>query len=78
MQKNYQQYIEKAIKNNQLKIESGQRHWRKYFLNITKLFWERNLIDGCQVDIFTDETKRSFLESITIDYKKIFPHTPIY
>ena len=69
--KNYQQYIETAIKNNQLKIKSGQRHWRKYFFNITELVWARNFVDGCQIDIFEDETKRVFLNSVTINYNKI-------
>ena len=52
--KKFQEYFEKSIQNNQLKIESGQRYWRKYFLNITELIWERNFIDGCQIDVYED------------------------
>ena len=42
----------------------------KYFFNITELVWARNFVDGCQIDIFEDETKRVFLNSVTINYNK--------
>ena len=68
---NFQNYITKAIKNNQLKIESGQRHWRKYFLDISELIWERNFIDGCEIHIYENETKRNHLDSVLINYKTL-------
>ena len=60
------QYIEKAVKNNRLKLESGQRNWRKYFISITELVWGRNQVDGYKIEVY-DEQYRRHLASVLID-----------
>lgn len=52
---NLEQYFNRAINNNQLKLKGGQRNWRKYFLVTTELEWVRNLHDGYSIDVFTEK-----------------------
>ena len=48
--------INKAIKNNRLKLVEGQKSWYNYMLSISKMVWVRNLFDGYQIDIFHKKT----------------------
>ena len=47
--------IKKAIDNNQLKLIEGGRVWRNYYITITELVWGRNLWDGYEIHIYTEE-----------------------
>jgi len=49
---NYQTYFEKAIENNQLKLEEGKRQWRKFNLDISELIWARNFFNGWLIHVY--------------------------
>jgi hypothetical protein len=66
MEKNYLSDKEKAkrinkiadlIKNNskKLKLESGSKNWFCYRLDITELFWDRNMMDGYEIHVYYQE-----------------------
>lgn len=48
-------YIKRAASKNQLKLESGGRYWRKYYIEIVELVWARNFRDGYQIDVYEDK-----------------------
>ena len=43
-----------AIDSWRLKLEVWVRDWYSYRLNIQKLVWERNLVDGWNIYIFDE------------------------
>lgn len=51
--KDISKYIkEAAIESNRLSLkEKGKKYWYNYKLNITFLYWSRNLFEGYQIDI---------------------------
>ena len=44
----------------------GERKWYNYFIRITELFWSRNNFDGYQIEVYSDNTKKEYLATITI------------
>ena len=46
--------IAKAIDKGSLSIFGGTKNWFNYYLNISKLVWARNLVDGFHVFIQFD------------------------
>ena len=55
---NIQDKIKIAIENKQLKLVSGKRKWRNYYISIVELVWARNLWDGYEINIYTEEYGR--------------------
>lgn len=53
-----QKYIERAVDKNQLKLEGGERYWRKYFIHIVELVWARNLWNGYEIHVYDGKDKR--------------------
>ncbi len=64
--KNIQTYIERAISKNQLKLEEGERFWRKYYIRITELIWARNFEEGYQIELY-EENKNHHIGSVLIN-----------
>ena len=44
----------------------GERKWYNYFIRITELVWSRNNFDGYQIEVYSDNTKKEYLATITI------------
>lgn len=47
--------IARAIDNGRLSLHGGYKNWHEYYLNMTKLVWGRNLVDGYSVFIQLDD-----------------------
>lgn len=59
--------ILKAIKNNKLNPQIlGDRKWYNYFISVNKLVWSRNLWDGYEINVYSDECKSLHLRTIKI------------
>jgi len=51
--------IFRAIENGKLSLKNeGEKYWFNYKLNITFLYWRRNLHDGYQIDVYDKESGR--------------------
>ncbi|MBU8901499.1 MAG: hypothetical protein KOO69_02040 [Victivallales bacterium] len=55
---NIEDKIRVAIGNKQLKLVADRRKWRKYYISIVELVWARNLWDGYEINIYTEEYGR--------------------
>lgn len=59
--------ILKAIETNKLNPEIlGERKWYNYFIFVTELVWSRNIHDGYQIEVYTNNSKREFLAIVKI------------
>ena len=47
--------IKKAVRNKQLKLVAGKRKWRNFHITIVELVWGRNLWDGYEIHVYTEE-----------------------
>ena len=47
--------IKAAIENKHLKLVAGNRKWRNYYISIVELVWARNLWDGYEIHVYTEE-----------------------
>ena len=70
---NYQIYFEKAIENNQLKLIEGERQWRKFILNITKLVLARNFFDGYLIHVYDLDYEHVCSLKISWEYRHLYP-----
>lgn len=51
-----EQKILRAIEMNRLNPEIlGERKWYRYFIRTTQLVWARNLRDGYQIEVYTEQ-----------------------
>jgi len=53
-----------AVKKGSLAIIGGKRKWHCYELDTHILIWERNCIDGAEINVYY---KDRFLETIIVD-----------
>jgi hypothetical protein len=59
---NIETKILKALEVNKLNPEIlGERKWYNYFISVNKLVWARNLWDGYEIHVYSDEYKTSHL-----------------
>lgn len=59
--------ILKAIQTRKLKPEIlGERKWYNYFISVSELVWSRNLWDGYEIHIYSDENKSIHLGTFKI------------
>lgn len=59
--------ILKAIENKKLNLQVlGDRKWYDYFISVNKLVWSRNLWDGYEIHVYSDECKSRDLGTIKI------------
>ncbi|WP_281227077.1 hypothetical protein [Flavobacterium aquiphilum] len=59
--------IREALKSNKLNPEIlGERKWCTYFISVNKLVWSRNLWDGYEIHVYSDEYKTLHLATFKI------------
>ena len=64
---NIETKILKALEVNKLNPEIlGERKWYNYFISVNKLVWSRNLWDGYEIHIYSDEYKTLHLGTVKI------------
>ena len=57
--------IDKAARKGSINLDGGDKRWRLYYLRIQNLVWERNLVDGCNIDVDFED---SHIGGVDIDY----------
>ncbi|MEO8255042.1 MAG: hypothetical protein ABI554_11710 [Flavobacterium sp.] len=58
-----------ALKSNKLNPEIlGERNWYNYFIQINELVWSRNLWNGYETHVYSDEYKSEHLGSFRLGY----------
>jgi hypothetical protein len=69
MQTNLKTKLLNALKNNKLNPEIlGERKWYNYFIQVNELVWSRNLWDGYEIHIYSNEYKSEHLGSFRLGY----------
>jgi hypothetical protein len=64
---NIETKILKAIDTNKLNPEIlGERKWYNYFISVNKLVWSRNLWDGYEIHVYSNEYKTLHLGTFKI------------
>ncbi len=59
--------ILKALETNKLNPNKlGERKWYNYFISVNKLVWSRNLWDGYEIQVYSDECKTLHLGTFKI------------
>ncbi|PXY41701.1 hypothetical protein DMB65_07075 [Flavobacterium cheongpyeongense] len=59
--------ILKAVGTNKLNLKIlGERKWYNYFISVNKLVWSRNLSDGYEIHVYSDEYKTLHLGTFKI------------
>ncbi|PJJ09807.1 hypothetical protein CLU83_3182 [Flavobacterium sp. 1] len=64
---NIETKILKALETNKLNPQKlGERKWYNYFISVNKLVWARNLWDGYEIQVYSDEYKTLYLGTFKI------------
>jgi hypothetical protein len=59
--------ILKAVESRKLNLQIlGERKWYNYFISVDKLVWSRNLWDGYEIHVYSDEFKSVHLGTFKI------------
>jgi uncharacterized protein YjbI with pentapeptide repeats len=72
--------IIQALRNGRLNPDNGDRYWHQYYLAIVPLVWARNLMDGYQIDVYSEKDgdhllRIAFDSDITTATDNDFPKT---
>lgn len=47
--------IYEAIYNDKINLDKGSRNWKGFYLDITRLVWDRNMQEGYTIDVYTEK-----------------------
>ena len=71
MKKTLEEKLRYAVENHKIKYEKyfgNGCKWYHYYLEIWKLVWARNLIDGYQIFVYDSEDRKEHYGTFTVDY----------
>lgn len=69
MQTNLKTKLLNALKSNKLNPKIlGERKWYNYFIQVNELVWSRNLWNGYEIYVYSNEYKSEHLGSFWLGY----------
>ena len=71
MKKSLEEKLRNAVENNRFNYEKhfgDGCKWHDYHLIVNELVWARNIWDGYEIDVYTNEYRKQHIATLMVDY----------